>query len=93
MPSFHPSAAEEQALGLEHFVTQEIRALTAYAGFIALCVNDFPLFQIQCVLLCSALLVPGQSHCSVCSQQGGNGVFHLQDERGVCRLSLFQLRD
>lgn len=56
MLSFHPSAAEEQALGLEHFVTQEIRALTAYAGFIALCVNDFPLFQIQCVLLCSALL-------------------------------------
>lgn len=76
---------------------QEVRALTAYAGFIALCVNDFACSRFNACSFalpyCLCHVAPGQSHCSVCSQQGGNGVSHLQDEKGVCRLSLFQLWD
>lgn len=53
---FPPLGSRRAGLGLGILRYQDIRALTAYTGFIALCVNEWLLlFQIQCVLLCAAL--------------------------------------
>lgn len=69
------SAAQEWALGLEHFLTKRESIFTAYDGLIALCWKVFPCFRLH--------LYPSALHKDMCQWPSGtSSPFCIPDSTG-----------